>query len=49
MDRMINWRMHRFFDSCASGDVASIDIKKLEFDDIMDQVERREYNCKVPH
>ena len=48
MDR-IHWRMHRFFDSCASGDVANIDIKKLEFDDIMDQVERREYNCKVPH
>ena len=48
MDR-IHWRMHRFFDSCASSDVASIDAKKLEFNDIMDQVERREYNCKVPH
>ena len=41
--------MHRFFDSCASGNHDQIDINKLDFSDIMDQVERREYMCKVPH
>ena len=48
LDR-IHWRMHRFFDSCAAGDHATIDMDKLDFSDILQQVERREYICKVPH
>ena len=48
LDR-IHWRMHRFFDSCASGNHELIDLDKLDFSDILQQVERREYICKVPH
>ena len=44
LDR-IHWRMHRFFDSCASGKTEKIEMEKLDFSDIMDQVERREYVC----
>jgi hypothetical protein len=44
----LNWRVHRFLDSCASGDPAKIDSKRLEFKDMMDEVERREYNSKTP-
>ena len=47
LDR-VHWRMHRFFDSCAMGDPDQIDLDKLDFYDILQQVERREYNCKVP-
>ena len=47
MDR-VNWRMHRFFDSCASGDVSIIDTDKLDFSDMLEQVERREYVAKSP-
>jgi len=47
LDR-INWRYHRFLDSCASGDVENIDLKKLDFNDMLEQVERREYHTKVP-
>ena len=44
----VNWRFNRFLDSCAHGEVDKIDTKKLDFDNIMEQVERREYNTKVP-
>ena len=47
MDK-VNWRLHRFFDSCASGDVTEIDTTKLDFSDMLEQVERREYHTKVP-
>ena len=47
LDR-IHWRMHRFFDSCAMGDAEQIDLDKLDFSDMLQQVERREYNCKAP-
>ena len=47
MDR-VNWRMHRFFDSCASGDVSNIDTDKLDFSDMLEQVKRREYVAKSP-
>ena len=47
LDR-IHWRMHRFFDSCAAGINDKIDVEKLDFSDILQQVERREYNCKPP-
>ena len=40
--------MHRFFDSCAAGIPEKIDVEKLDFSDILQQVERREYNCKPP-
>ena len=43
-----NWRFHRFLDSCAYGDPDKLDIDKLNVDDKMEQVERREYNTKVP-
>ena len=44
----VNWRFNRFLDSCAHGDADKIDTNKLDFDDIMEQVERREFNTKVP-
>ena len=44
----IGWRLNRFLDSCAHGDPDKIDIHKLDFSDIMEQVERREYNSKIP-
>ena len=47
MDK-IGWRLNRFLDSCAHGDPDKIDIHKLDFSDIMEQVERREYNSKIP-
>ena len=47
LDR-VNWRFRCFLDSCASGDVDNIDMKKLDFQDILEQVERREYHTKVP-
>lgn len=45
----IHWRMHRFFDCCASGEHALIDMDNLDFSDILQQVECRECICKVPH
>ena len=47
LDR-VNWRIHRFLDSCACGDTDRIDMKKLSFEDMMEQVERREFQTKVP-
>ena len=47
LDR-VNWRYHRFLDSCASGDLDDIELDKLDFSDMLQQVERREYNSKVP-
>ena len=44
----MNWRFHRFLDSCASGVAADIDTKKLDFSNMLEQVERREYQTKVP-
>ena len=40
MDK-VKWRLHRYFDSYASGDVTEIDTAKLDFSDILEQVERR--------
>ena len=47
LDR-IHWRMHRFFDSCAHGEKSQIDLERLNFSDMMQQVEQREYSCKPP-
>ena len=47
LDR-IHWRMHRFFDSCSAGNKDKVDVEKLDFSDILQQVERREYHCKPP-
>ena len=47
LDR-VNWRFHRFLDSCASGVPSDIDTKKLDFSDMLEQVERREYQTKIP-
>jgi len=47
LDR-INWHFHRSLDSCTSGDVTDIDTAKLDFTDMLEQVERREYHTKVP-
>lgn len=47
LDR-IHWRMNRFFDLCAMGDPDQINLDKLDFSDILQQMERREYNCKAP-
>ena len=47
LDR-ISWRFHRFLDSCASGIPSDINTKKLDFSDMLEQVERRESQTKVP-
>ena len=47
LDR-IHWRMHRFFDSCAYGDKNKVDVERLNFSDILQQVEKREYTFKAP-
>ena len=39
--------MHRFFDSCANGYPEKINMERLDFSDIIVQVERRLYHCKV--
>ena len=44
----IHFRVHRFLDSCAYGDVSKIATDKLQFADLLDQVESREYNTKAP-
>lgn len=40
--------MHRFLESCSSEDPEDIELDKLDFSDMLTQVERREYNAKVP-
>ena len=47
MDKL-SWRFHRFLDSCAFGEESRIDSKKLDFTDMMEEVERREYTGKTP-
>ena len=44
----INWRIHRFLDSYASGDPDDIELDKLDISDMLTRVERRKYNAKVP-
>jgi len=44
----INWWIHRFLESCAHGTVSKIKKSKLKFDDIMEQIEQRDYNSKSP-
>ena len=44
----LHWRIHRFLDSCAHGDPERVDTDKLDFSDMMQQIECREYNTKVP-
>ena len=47
LDR-VNWRFHRFLGSCTNGDAKNIDTAKLDFTDMLEQIERREYHTKVP-
>ena len=44
----INWRVQKFLQSCADGDEAKIKTEHLEFHDILERIERREYHTKVP-
>lgn len=44
----VSWRLHRLFDSFSSGDTSNIDIGKLDFSDMVEQVERLEYHSKLP-
>ena len=44
----INRRMHRVLGSCASDDPDDIELDKFDFSDMLTQVERRDYNAKVP-
>ena len=44
----VHWGMHRFFDSCAAGDLDKIDTSYLDFMDTMREVERRKFHCKPP-
>ena len=43
----INWRVHRFLDSCAQGNDTKIDTAKLEFNDLLEQIKLREYMTKI--
>ena len=43
-----HYQMHRFFDTCASGFPERIDLERINFVDILDSVQRRQYHCKVP-
>ena len=47
LDR-IHYRIQRFLESCASGDPAQIKVKHLEFDEMLESIERREYYSKNP-
>ena len=47
LDRL-HYQMHRFFDTCASGYSERIDLERINFVDILDSVQRRQYHCKVP-
>ena len=44
----IDWKVHRFFDSCAHGDPARIMLDHIDFTEIMNLVESRKYVCKAP-
>ena len=44
----INWRTHRFLDSCAGGELESIDAGMIDFSDILYQIDRREYHAITP-
>jgi hypothetical protein len=44
----INWRFHRFLDSCANGDHTKIKLQKLDFLDMTEGVESREFFGKTP-
>ena len=44
----VDWRVHRFFESCAHGDSSRICLDYADFNDVMTQVEEREFICKTP-
>jgi len=46
LDKLSLW-FHRFLDSCAFDDERKIDSKKLEFSDMMEEVEHRKYTGKT--
>ena len=47
LDR-IHYRIQRFLESCASGDAGNINTKHLQFEEMLDSIERREYYAKSP-
>ena len=47
LDRL-HWRTHRFLESCAGGDPGKVDLTKLNFSHIMEDVACREFSLKVP-
>ena len=47
LDRL-HYRVQRFLNSCASGEASSINLKRLDFDDMKDSIERRDYYSKSP-
>jgi hypothetical protein len=47
LDR-IHYRVQRFLESCASGDTAKINTRHLDFTEMLDSIERREYFSKSP-
>ena len=44
----LDWRVHRFFESCAHGYATRIRFDYGEFQDIMTQFEEREFIFKTP-
>ena len=47
MDKL-HYRVHKFLESYASGDETKVDSKRLDFRDMMNGVESREYSTKIP-
>ena len=44
----VDWKVHRFLDSCAHGDPAQMIVDHIDFMDLMSLVESRKYVCKAP-
>ena len=44
----VDWRVHRFFESCAHGNSSRICLDYADFSNVMTQVEEREFLCKTP-
>ena len=44
----VDWKVHRFFDSCAHGDPAQMIVDHIDFMDLMPLVESHKYVCKAP-
>ena len=44
----LHYCLQRFLESCTSGETININLKHLDFTDMMDSIERHEYYSKSP-